>query len=118
MHAIGTGVNKTVMKWQGVAWILLLIALFGLECLEAQTVRRYGPLTVDKAQYGKRGAQVDVTDRVRNLIRDNSLDFFVNSDTLGGDPSPDVNKELRLTYSYLGAKHTIVLKEGARCRVP
>ena len=73
---------------------------------------------LDGQQYGRRSAQADVTDRVRKMIRDNSLDFRVNSDTLGRDPSPGGDNELMLTSTYLGTEHTVVVKEGGRCRVP
>jgi|SRR6516162_10567805 len=106
------------MKWQRAIWLWLLIALLGFECLQAQTVRRYGVLAVNKAQYGKHGAWVDVTDRVRSLIRDNSLDFRVNASTLGGDVSPGPDNALRLTYTYMGTKYTITVKEGNRCHAP
>jgi hypothetical protein len=49
-----------------------------------------------RAEYGSGGTWVDVTTRVRSLVREDSLNIRVTNDMLGGDPAPGSPKTLRL----------------------
>lgn len=51
-----------------------------------------------RALYGSGTRWVDVTQRVRLLIRGGSLNFRVDDDTLGVDPRPGEAKALRLQF--------------------
>ena len=77
-----------------------------------------GRLKINRAQYGKGGQGADVTNRVRSMVQNNTLDFKVNNNNLGGDPNKGADKTLKLSYTYQGQQHNIVVKEGDRCRVP
>jgi hypothetical protein len=49
-----------------------------------------------RAEYGSGGTWVDVTERVRALVSGDTLNMRVDNFTLGGDPTPEVRKTLRL----------------------
>ncbi len=55
-----------------------------------------GPGEIVRADYGSANHWVQVTDRVRSLVQNNSLNFRVDNDTLGVDPAPGTAKVLRL----------------------
>jgi hypothetical protein len=59
---------------------------------------QWGPTRVDliRADYGSGNQWVEVTQRVRSLIRGESLNFRVDNNTLGVDPRPGQAKVLRL----------------------
>ena len=46
------------------------------------------------AEYGRDGQSRDVTDRVRSLVQNNSLNFRVTNDAMGGDPARSRTKQL------------------------
>jgi hypothetical protein len=60
---------------------------------------------VVKAEYGAGNSWTDVTDRVRNLVRGEGLDFRVDGDSLT-DPLPGVPKTLRIRYVLQGEERT------------
>ncbi len=60
-------------------------------------------LTVHKAIYLNK----DVTETVRAKIKDNSLHFTVNNDSLGGDPQRGTPKALTIVYSYSNLSYHI-----------
>src|SRR5712692_2702176 len=72
--------------------ILLAMAMAGTESLLAQS----GSFELLRAEYGAGDTWVDVTARVRSLVRGESLNIRVDNDTLGGDPNPGTAKTLRL----------------------
>jgi hypothetical protein len=77
-----------------------------------------GSLSVVSATYGAGRQRRDVTDRVRSMVRDGRLVITVNNDALGGDPAPNVAKDLRVTYSTGGREREVEVKEGQRLTVP
>jgi hypothetical protein len=83
----------------------------------AQYVPTSGALQIIRALYGTDDAQIDVTDALSKLIVDGQLDMLVNND-LGGDPSPNVAKHLRLDYrigeKVMGQRY----REGDRVELP
>jgi Protein of unknown function (DUF3011) len=75
--------------------VLVLLSLIVLP-LFAQDGRTRGDLI--RADYGSGNQWVEVTQRVRSLIRGESLNFLVDNDTLGVDPRPGEAKALRLQF--------------------
>jgi hypothetical protein len=75
-------------------------------------------LTIQRAIYGMNGKGADVTNRVRSLMRNDSLDFKVNNTNLGVDPNEGTKKSLKLSYTYMGRKQNRTWNEGDQCRVP
>lgn len=72
-----------------------------------------GGLVIHKALYGVgEGEYFDVTERLRSLVKDNSLDIIVNNSTLtpGQNPFRGKKKELGVTYSYDGGDSISVLR--------
>lgn len=66
-------------------------------------------LKIHKAHYGIGSLEdIDVTDRVRYLVNDNSLDIVVNNATLTPNQNPfrGKRKQLTVTYSYDGSNES------------
>ena len=79
----------------------------------------YGSLSIISATYGAGRQRRDVTDRVRSMVRDGRLSISVGNDSLGGDPAPNVRKDLSVTYSTGGGgKREVRVNEGQRLNVP
>jgi hypothetical protein len=97
---------------------MLLFCMIAISPVGAQLVPNNRRLIVDRAIYGMSGKGSDVTNRVRSLVRNDSLDFKVNNSNLGGDPNQGTKKTLKLSYTYLGRKQSRTFNEGAQCRVP
>lgn len=93
---------------------LLPVALLTITSLQAQGLH----LQINHAYYGTSGNAVDVTNRVRRMIQNNSLDFQVTNENLRADPSKGKDKILKISYTYLGKHHIVSFKEGERCRIP
>jgi hypothetical protein len=77
-----------------------------------------GRLKINNATYGKNGQGANVTNNVRSMIRNNSLDFKVSNSNLGGDPNKGADKILRISYTFHGQTRAAQFKEGERCRLP
>jgi hypothetical protein len=73
------------------------------------------------ATYGKGENPKDVTDIVKALINDakgEQVSFPAENEKLGGDPLPDVVKELKIRYSYLGQEKSITIPEHETVTMP
>jgi hypothetical protein len=78
-----------------------------------------GALNIVSATYGAGQQRRDVTDRVRSMVRDRRLSISVNNDVLGGDPAPNVPKDLRVVYSSgRGREREVRVNEGQQLVVP
>jgi hypothetical protein len=73
--------------------ILSLAILLAVAVSSPAQTRRWELL---RAEYGSGATWVDVTDRVRALVSGDTLTMRVDNFTLGGDPTPEVRKTLRL----------------------
>ncbi|HEV8525050.1 MAG TPA: DUF3395 domain-containing protein [Terriglobales bacterium] len=73
--------------------VLALLFLIALPVL-AQSGQQAGQII--RADYGSGNNWVEVTERVRALIRGDSLNFRVTNDTFGVDPRPGKEKVLRI----------------------
>ena len=61
---------------------------------------------------------MDVTNHLRSLIQNNSLDVKVNNKNMGGDPNTGADKSVKVEYTYQGHTSTRVVKEGDRLKLP
>jgi hypothetical protein len=78
-----------------------------------------GALNIVRATYGAGRQRRDVTDRVRSMVRGGRLSISVNNDVLGGDPAPNVQKDLRVVYSSgRGPEREVQVNEGQQLVVP
>jgi hypothetical protein len=96
---------------------MLLLCLIAISSVGAQ-VYNNRRLRIDRAIYGMSGKGNDVTNRVRSMVRNDSLDFKVNNTNLGGDPNQGTKKTLKLSYTYMGRQQARTFNEGDRCRIP
>ena len=80
------------MKRLVIAFILVLL-IAAPSFAQQNTVRIQ---EIIRADYGSANHWVRVTDRVRSFVQNNSLNFRVNNNTFGEDPSPGRAKVLRL----------------------
>ena len=69
-------------------------------------------LEIKKATYGNGAQAADVTDKVRQAIVSGSLNLTAENSLSGGDPAPNVPKELRIEYSINGKDEVKVIPEG------
>ena len=78
-----------------------------------------GALNIVSATYGAGRQRRDVTDRIRSMVRGGRLSISVNNDALGGDPAPNVPKDLRVVYSSgRGREREVRVNEGQQLVVP
>ncbi len=63
----------------------------------------YGGVSVVTAQYGEGRDRIDVTNRLRSMVRNGRLNTRVNNDSMGSDPAPGRPKILWVTY-YVGGQ--------------
>ena len=94
---------------------LLLFATAG-SIVPAQAQGRQ--LHINKAIYGKNGQGIDVTNHLRTLISNNTLNVKINNKNMGADPNVGADKSLKVEYTYQGRTSTKVLKEGDRLQLP
>ncbi|MFB3918046.1 MAG: DNAJC11 domain-containing protein [Terriglobales bacterium] len=79
------------MKRLAVVLVLLVLALPGFAQYRSEPISE-----IVRADYGWGNRWVDVTQRVRSLVRDGALNFQVHPDYIGVDPIPHGMKVLRL----------------------
>lgn len=94
--------------------LLLLITSFTPVPAQAQ-VRQ---LHINKAIYGHNGQGIDVTNRLRSMIKNNTLDIKVNNKNMGADPNVGADKSVKVEYTYQGKTSTRLVKEGDRLQLP
>ncbi len=70
------------------------------------------PMRLISAVYGSGTKFADVTDRVNNLLKKESVQFFAHPNWLGADPTPGWNKELVIIYEFKGCRHIFMAGEG------
>ena len=76
-------------------------------------------LRIIRATYGAGNSVVDVTGRIRDAIRDNSLSIHADTTTIAGhDPASGQTKELRIIYSLGSRQFLSVVKENETAVVP
>lgn len=78
----------------------------------------WNELRIEQASYGVGTRTSDVTSRLQNMVRNNSLQVRVTNDVLGGDPAPGLRKQLLVTYFYQGRRRQAVADEKDFLRIP
>jgi len=73
-----------------------------------------GGVTIVSAQYGEGRNRIDVTARLRSMVRDGRISTRIDRDSMGADPAPGRRKTLWVTYYVggLGQRQTIVNEDG------
>lgn len=75
-------------------------------------------MRIDLATWGAGISTSDVTSRLQGMVQNNSLQFRVTNDALGGDPARGHHKQLVVTYYYQGRRRQAVANEGDYLRLP
>jgi hypothetical protein len=60
----------------------------------------------------------DVSQTLRGMVRNGSLNIQVNNNNMGGDPAPGADKVLTVIYRTQGREQTATVKEGNALRIP
>jgi hypothetical protein len=75
-------------------------------------------LHINNAIYGKNGRGMNVTNKLRSMIQNNTLNIKVNNGNMGGDPNVGADKYLAVKYTYQGRAMSKIVKEGDRLQLP
>jgi len=75
-------------------------------------------LAIIRGYYGVQGSTVNVTERLRAMVRDGVLELYVNNANLGGDPAVGADKVLIVIYRYHGEEQATAVREGNRLAIP
>jgi hypothetical protein len=72
-----------------------------------------GKLEIIRALYGAEGKYRIVTGDVQNHVQNNNINMLVSNENLGGDPSPNHEKEFVVIYQKQGREYGTHLHEGS-----
>jgi len=72
---------------------------------------------IDKATYGKDNNVIDVTDKLQQMVKNNSLEITANN-SLAGDPIVGTAKELVIDYAINGITKKEIIKEKETKIIP
>lgn len=72
---------------------------------------------IDKATYGKDNNVIDVTDKLQQMVKNNSLEITANN-SLAGDPMVGTAKELVIDYTINGITKKEIIKEKETKIIP
>jgi hypothetical protein len=75
-------------------------------------------LSIIRGYYGVQGRTVNVTDLLRNQVRDGVLSLVVTNGALGGDPAIGADKILIVIYRYQGRETATAVREGNTLTIP
>ncbi|MBT9457726.1 MAG: hypothetical protein IV097_14005 [Burkholderiaceae bacterium] len=78
----------------------------------------YGGLEILSASYGTGGRSIDVTARLRSLVRNDRLEVKVDNRMAGSDPAPNRPKSLSVSYSVGGRSYQTRIDENDHLRIP
>jgi hypothetical protein len=82
--------------------------------ISAPPARVASGLDIKKAEYGYPGNMTDVTDAIRNYIKDGLIKLKVSPSALGiPDPNPNKQKVLEIDYTLNGAKNSESVKDNS-----
>lgn len=82
--------------------------------ISAPSERVASGLDIKKAEYGYPGNMVDVTNAIRNHIRDGLIKLKVSPTALGiPDPNPNKQKTLEVDYTLNGGKNSDSIKDNS-----
>ncbi len=77
-----------------------------------------GDLFIIRGYYGVQGRTVNVTDRLRSMVREGVLAVRVNNENFGGDPAIGADKVLIVIYRIRGEEQATAVREGERLVIP
>lgn len=81
--------------------------------INAPPERHASGLQIKKAEYGVDGNMTDVSDALRGMISNGSINLTVGFKQVGlPDPNPQKQKHLQITYTINGAENSRTLKDG------
>ena len=72
-----------------------------------------GTLEIIRALYGSGGRYRIVTGDVQNHVRNNNINMRISNENLGGDPTPNREKEFIVIYRKQGREYGAHLQEGS-----
>jgi hypothetical protein len=75
-------------------------------------------LRIIRAYYGVQGRTVNVSEVLRERVREGMVRFMVSNSTMGGDPAPGVEKVLIVVYRYQGNETATAVREGDLLTIP
>jgi hypothetical protein len=97
-------------------WLPIVTVIVGVLSLihpaNAQTTKPTGTLVITKAVWGDLpdGDKVEVTDKVKALVKENALSVDANNDNFT-DPAVGVGKKLKVDYTIDGVAHSKTVGE-------
>lgn len=81
--------------------------------IDAPPQRVANGLQIIKAEYGVDGNMNDVTDVVKNKVKNGTVNLKVGFKTFGvPDPNPSMVKQFQVEYTINGAKNSLTIKDG------
>jgi hypothetical protein len=75
-------------------------------------------LRIIRGFYGVQGRTANVTDLLRDLVRDGMLSVNVNNRSMGGDPAMGEDKVLIVIYVSQGREQAVAVREGSTLSIP
>ncbi len=75
-------------------------------------------LGIERARYGVGNRWLDVTQLLRDSVRDNTVRLQVNNASFGSDPAPANEKVLEVEYTYRGQRQNITVRENQYLELP
>jgi hypothetical protein len=78
----------------------------------------WNSLRIIRAYYGVQGRTVNVSEILRERVREGMLRFIVSNNEMGGDPVPGVEKVLIVVYRYQGNETATAVREGDLLTIP
>jgi hypothetical protein len=70
------------------------------------------------ARYGAPGQEIDVRERFRPLLQNDSVQTVVGAASMGSDPAPGVRKTLTVIYEFKGRTYEKVAADGEALKLP
>ncbi len=75
-------------------------------------------LRIIRGFYGVQGRTVNVTDLLRDMVRNGVLSVNVNNRSMGGDPAMGEDKVLIVIYVSQGQEQAVAVREGSTLSIP
>jgi hypothetical protein len=75
-------------------------------------------LRIIRAYYGVQRRTVNVSELLRDRVREGMVRLVVNNSALGGDPAPGLEKVLIVVYRYQGNETATAVREGETLTIP
>jgi len=105
------------MRNARLVFIVLALFLLATSVVQIPAQAQGRMLHINNAIYGKNGRGMNVTNKLRSMIQNNTLNIKVNNGNMGGDPNVGADKYLAVKYTYQGRSMSKVVKEGDRLQL-